>query len=176
VTAFIVSLVAGLALTGVVPLYARRRPVGQLLTWGEAFAAAVYVFFIFVLIYGVIPHTWLTWCDKELSWRKDKIGIPLGPFGMWYAHGHKDEAFWFIPMDKNVFWPKGITFFGRGRITINAEQIRDLIVSNIYIGGLAAHFYLWTWWQKRGKVAKDRAEREALSTSAYGRPLKKAAT
>jgi hypothetical protein len=173
VTAFLTALLAGILLTGVVLLVARRRPVGQPLTWGEAFAAAVFVFFLFVLAYGVIPHTWLTWCDKELSWRKDKTGIPLGPLGF-YWHSHGGKLLGFIPVDKNVLWPKGITFFGRGRILINAEHIRDLIGSTIYIAGLSVHFYLWTWWQKRGKVAKDRAEREALSTSAYGRPLKKA--
>jgi hypothetical protein len=174
VTAFIVSLVAGLLLTGVVLVVARRRPVGQPLTWGEAFAAAVFVFALFVLAYGVIPHEWLTWCDKELAWRKDKTGIPLGPFGMWFFHGHAGHALGFIPVNKNSFWPNGITFFGRGRIMINAEHIRDVVGSGIYIGGLSVHFYLWAWWQKRGQVAKDKAQREALTTSAYGRPLTKA--
>lgn len=172
-TAFLTSLGAGILLTALVVLYARRRPVGQLLTWGEAFAAATYVFLIFVLAYGVIPHTWLTWADKELSWRKDKTGIPIGPLG-WYWHSKKGELLGFIPVDKNVLWPKGVTFFGRGRIIISAEQVRDVVASGIYIVALAVHFYLWTWWQKRGQVAKERAEREALTTSAYGRPLKKA--
>ena len=174
-TAFLASLVVGIALTSLVFVAARRRPVGQPLTWGEAFAAATFVFLLFVLAYGLIPHEWLVWCDKELAWRKDKTGIPLGPLGTAIWHGHSSR----IPVlgwhvGKNSLWPTGITFWGRGRITINAEQIRDTVVSLIYIGGLAVHFSLWTWWQKRGKVAKERAEREALSTSAYGRPLKKA--
>jgi len=173
VTAFITALVAGILFTSVVPIVARRRPVGQLLTWGEAFAAATFVFFLFVLAYGVIPHQWLTWCDKELAWRQDKTGIPLGPLGFYWNSG-PGKALGFLPVDKNVLWPEGLTFFGRGRITLNAEHFRDVIGSGIYIGGLAIHFYLWSWWQKRGQVAKSRAEREALTTSAYGRPLTKA--
>ncbi len=84
------------------------------------------------------------------------------------------EAFFFIPIDKGVAWPEGVTFFGRGRIIISAEQVRDFVAANIYIAMLAVQFVLWAFWQKRGKVAKQRAEREALTTSAYGRPLQKA--
>ena len=171
-TAFIVSLIAGVAMTAAILWYGRRRPVGQPLTWGEAFVAATYVFAIFVMIYGVIPHLWLTWADKELAWRADKTGIPLGPLQLLFDNGKR--ALGVIPVDDGVAWPRGITFFGRGRILLSAEQIRDVIVSGIYIGGLVAHCYLWAWWQKRGKIQKERAEQEALSTSAYGRPLKKA--
>jgi hypothetical protein len=73
-----------------------------------------------------------------------------------------------------VAWPEGVTFLGRGRILLNAEHIRDAVAATIYIGMLAAQFMLWAFWQKRGKVATQRAEREALTTSAYGRPLQKA--
>ena len=177
-TAFVISLIFGVASVGVVLWYGRRRPVGQPLTWGEAFVAATFVFGMMVLAYGVIPHLWLTWCDKELSWRADKKGIPMGPLneGGWGVFKNGKEALGFIDVDKGVFWPNGITFFGRGRIQISAEQVRDVIVSGIYIGGIAIQCYLWAWWQKRGRVAKEKAEREALGTSAYGRPLKKAAT
>ena len=40
--------------------YARRRPVGTPLTWGEAMVGAAYVFFLSFLAYGVVPHQWLT--------------------------------------------------------------------------------------------------------------------
>ena len=177
-TAFLTSLLAGILLTGVVLWYGRRRPVDQPLTWGEAFAGATFVFGIMVLAYGVIPHLWLTWCDKELAWRADKTGIPIGPLNEagWGVFKNGKDALGFIPVDKGVFWPEGITFFGRGRILISAEQIRDTIVSGIYIGFIAVQCILWAWWQKRGKVAKEKAEREALGTSAYGRPLTKAST
>jgi hypothetical protein len=174
VTAFITTLILGLVVVGITVLVARRRPPGQPLTWGEAFVAATFVFFGFVVAYGLIPHYWLQWADSELAWRKDKIGIPLGPLGMVFWHGHKGKLLGLWHVDKNCLWPEGITFFGRGRIKISAEQIRDLVGATIYIVMLAVQFSMWASWQKRGKVAKERAEREALSTSAYGRPLKKA--
>jgi len=172
VVAFLTSIIVGVLLTAVVLVVARRRAPGTPLTWGEAFVAATFVFAIFVFAYGVIPHQWLVWCDKELAWRGDKTGIPLGPLGKVLDNGK--EAIGFIPVDKGVAWPEGITFFGRGRVLLNAEHIRDLVAATIYIMMLAGQFYLWAFWQKRGKVATAKAEREALSTSAYGRPLKKA--
>ena len=174
VTAFLVSIIAGLVLTSILVSYGRRRAPGTYLTWGEAFAGATFVFAIFVLAYGVIPHQWLVWCDKELAWRRDKIGIPLGPLAKIYSAKEKHKLLGFIPVEKNSAWPKGITFFGRGRVTINAEQIRDTVVSVIYIGFMGVQFSMWSWWQKRGKIAKAKVEREALASSAYGRPLKRA--
>lgn len=172
-TAFVSSILGGVIIVAGVLFMARRRPPGQPLTWGEAFVAACWVFFGFILAYGLIPHYWLEWADSELSWRQDKTGIPLGPLGaIW--DGEKGEALWFIPIDKSLAWPEGVTFFGRGRILLNAEHIRDTVAAVIYGLMMAAQFVLWSFWQKRGKVAKQRAEREALTTSAYGRPLKKA--
>lgn len=172
-TAFVSSIIAGLIIVAGVFFMARRRPPGQPLTWGEAFVAACWVFFGFILAYGLIPHYWLQWADSELSWRQDKTGIPLGPLGaIW--DGKKGEALFFIPVEKGLAWPEGITFFGRGRILLNAEHIRDVVATVIYGAMIAVQFVLWAFWQKRGKVAKQRAEREALTTSAYGRPLQKA--
>jgi hypothetical protein len=31
------------------------------------------VFALFLLIYGVVPHEWLTWADSSLGLREDKI-------------------------------------------------------------------------------------------------------
>ena len=173
-TAFVSTLLGGIVVVAVVLLVARRRPPGQPMTWGEAFVAACWVFFGFILAYGLIPHYWLDWADTGLAWRRDKVGIPLGPLGaIW--DGKRGEALFFIPINEGVAWPDGVTFFGRGRILVNAEHIRDLVATVIYGAMIAAHFWLWAFWQKRGKVAKQRAEREALTTSAYGRPLRKAA-
>ena len=51
----------------------KRRPVGKPLTWVEAMLAAMYVFVLFFLAYGVVPHQWITHADNELSWRRDKL-------------------------------------------------------------------------------------------------------
>ena len=172
-TAFVFSILGGIIIVAGVLFMARRRPPGQPLTWGEAFVAGAWVFLGFILAYGLIPHYWLDWADTGLAWRKDKVGIPMGPLGaIW--DGKEGKALWFIPVNEGVLWPRGITFFGRGRILLNAEHIRDVIGATIYIAMLAAQLVLWSFWQKRGKVAKQRAEREALTTSAYGRPLQKA--
>ncbi len=172
-TAFVSSIFGGIVVVAVVLLVARRRPPGQPLTWGEAFVAACWVFLGFILAYGLIPHYWLDWADTGLAWRADKTGIPLGLLGSFWDGG-KGEALFFIPINEGVAWPEGVTFFGRGRIMLNAEHMRDIVAATIYILMLAVQFVLWAFWQKRGKVAKQRAEREALTTSAYGRPLQKA--
>lgn len=166
--AFLFALLVTVAMTGVVVAYARRRPEGTPLTWGEAFAGAGFVFALMVMAYGYLPHQWLQWADKELGWRKDKMGVPLGPIGTLFGDG---KWLGFLRVRKNTMFPSGITFFGRGRVALTAETMRDLVATVIYLVGLGTQFYLWTWWQKRGVRAREETQRRALATSAYGRPL-----
>ena len=70
-----------IAMVGAIFRIGRTRTPGTPLTWGEAFAAGVFVFFLLFLVYGIVPHQWLAWADNDLKWRSDKIGIPLGPIG-----------------------------------------------------------------------------------------------
>jgi hypothetical protein len=161
VTAFVTSVVATMILVGGFFWYAGKRPPGTRLTWGEAFVAAALVFLGALMIYGVVPDKWLRWAEGELKWRSDKIGIPLGPF---YRPLHD----WLGIGSQGRWAPNGLKFFGGGKIVLTAEVLRDAIASAIYGVGLGLHFYMWLWWQKRGK----KAERPALAkTSAYGRPL-----
>ena len=126
--AFVVSLVVLIASVAVVPAYARRRPVGAPLTWGEAMLAATYLFFVMFLAYGIVPHQWLTWADNELNWRSD------------------------------VFFPKtGVSFFGRGRIMIPMQVYRDLVVMVIYGGAVMLHILGWLMWQRRGQRRAEAA-------------------
>ncbi len=68
----------------------------------------------------------------------------------------------------------GITFFGRGRVLISKETIRDILAANIYIVFLGAQIKIWADWQNRGKKAE--AKLKAIPTSStYGRPLVKKA-
>ena len=120
--AFVVSLVVLIASVAVVPAYARRRPVGAPLTWGEAMLAATYLFFVMFLAYGIVPHQWLTWADNELSWRADKI--LLGPGDL---------------VDKLPF-------------TVTYQVLRDVIAAGIYIVFLGGQVALWSMWQNRGKT------------------------
>ena len=53
-----------------------RRPKSELpTTWAQAMLGGTAVFALFLLIYGVVPHEWLTWADSSLGLREDKILI-----------------------------------------------------------------------------------------------------
>lgn len=139
--AFIFSLLVTFAMIGIVLLVGKRRPPGTPLTWGEAFVAAAFVFLLLLLAYGIVPNQWLLWADNELGWRKDTF----------------------------FFGDDGIAFFGRGRVIIPQEVVRDIIATVIYIVFLGVQGFMWTWWQRRGKNAEERSKKQL--TSAYGRPL-----
>ncbi len=138
------SIVIATAGIGVVFWYARRRPVGTPLTWGEAIAAATYSFFLMFWVYGVVPHQWLTWSGNELGWRTDKV---LEGWRLWFTGGEGIVQY---------VLPFGLDY----------EKIRDIIVSVIYVVFLGLHVAMWVIWQDRGK--KKPVE---IETSTYGRPL-----
>ena len=138
--AFVASLIVTALMMGVVFWFAKRRAPGTPLTWAEAIAASVFAFALMLMVYGIVPNQWLLWADNELAWRKDAF----------------------------FFGESGIQFFGRGRILIPKEVLRDIIASGIYVVALVAHFWLWLWWQKRGKARPAAAE---IKESAFGRPM-----
>jgi len=180
VTSFYSMVVLAVVFTIGLYLWAKRRPVGQGLTWGEAFLGALVVFFYALVIYALVPNAWLQWCTSGLRWRSDKIGIPLGPLHYWRfgIAGHTlfhltllkngRRYLGFLPVNKGVLWPTGITFFGRGKLGVNAGTMQDIGATLIYGIALGVHFKGWLWWQKRGQVQRAAPE---LPTSAYGRPL-----
>jgi hypothetical protein len=120
--ALVVSTLMLLVGTAAVVAYARRRPVGKGVTWGEAMVAATYVYLLMGLAYGIVPHQWLTFADNELGWRSDKI-----------VYGPGDVL-------------TNIPF------TITYQVVRDIIAAGIYIVFLGAQIALWAVWQGRGKV------------------------
>lgn len=139
--AFSLALGTVILLSAAAMAYGRRRPVGTPLSWGEAMAAAAYVFLIILLIYGVVPHQWLTYASNELGWRRDKM--LAGPASV---------------VEKSI--PIDIP------ITMTYETLRDIIAAGIYIVGLGVQIALWAMWQNRGKQKPKEIE-----TSAFGRPL-----
>lgn len=176
-TAFGFAIFLTVAMSAVMYLWARRRKPGTALSWGEAFIAGIFVFTFMLVIYGVLPDAWLKWCDGPLRWRSDKTGIPAGILSSVKILGvrihllHNGRRYLgFIPYDHGVLWPKGITFFGRGKVAFNAQAARDIVAGGIYGGAITLNFKGWAWWQKRGKVVSATPE---LPTSAYGRPLVK---
>ena len=152
--AFITTLILTAAMVAPVFWYAKRRPVGTPMTWGEAMLAATYVFFIIFWIYGVVPHQWLEWADSELSWRPDVIW--LGPGGSMT-----------LPF---VGWTWETPWFP---IMVSARAVRDIVAVLIYVAFLGGQMWIWAWWQNRGERAA--AAKAIEPTSTYGRPLMKRA-
>ena len=140
--AFLFSFAATTAMALAVIPVGRRRPVNRKSTWGESMFAAVYVFGVLFLAFGVVPHQFIDHADKDLGWRKDKI--IFGPF--------------------DLLKPKA--FGGPFPFTMSYEAIRDILVIVIHAFYIGLMIYLFAWWQKRGEVKPKEIE-----TSTYGRPL-----
>ena len=61
-------------------VWLKNRPKSELpATWAQSMLAALAVFAVFLLVYGVVPHEWLTWCDSKLGLREDKILLSTRP-------------------------------------------------------------------------------------------------
>jgi hypothetical protein len=57
-------------------LWLLRRPKSEVpATWAQSMLGAMVVFALFLLVYGVVPHEWLTWADSSLNLREDRILI-----------------------------------------------------------------------------------------------------
>ena len=122
--AFATSLIIALVGNVAIVLYSRRRSPDRPLSWGEAMAAAVLIFFLMFWWYGVVPHQWLTLADNEWNWRADRI--LLGPGDIF---------------EPNRFIPFTITYL----------VLRDLVAVGIYGLALGLHIFHWAHWQDRTK-------------------------
>ena len=163
VVAFLASLIATAAMVGIIFFVGSRRKPGTFLSWGEAFVAGAFLFFLMFLVYGILPHQFLTYADNDLQWRSDKIGIPIGPIGKAFPDDMENSVF---SHEGNVLFPEGVPL-PNGNFVITAQVQRDIIVATLYIVILVGQILMWLWWQKRGQRQADRPE----LTSAYGRPL-----
>ncbi|MGI9596743.1 MAG: hypothetical protein ACR2QK_11315 [Acidimicrobiales bacterium] len=143
--ALITSILAAVVMTWGVLAYAKRRPVGTPVSWGEAMVGSVYVFFLAFLAYGVIPHYWLQLAENELSWRADRTVFGPGNIVQ--------------PQSQGGWFPFDITY----------RSISDSIAALFYIVFLGAQIWLWGAWQGRDKADKS----TDVVTSTYGRPLVK---
>ena len=125
--AFVFSLLVTFAGVGIVLVYAKRRPAGAPLTWGEAMVGSLFAFALMFVAYGIMPHQWLSYADNQLQWRKDKILVGPG-----------DPAYDIL------------------RFTVTYEAVRDIIASLLYVVGLGGQIALWSVWQNRGKEKKPK--------------------
>lgn len=129
--------------------YARRRPAGASVSWGQAMLGASLAFFLMFWIYGVVPHWWLAFADNELNWRQDRRLIgPILP--SWWAEGQGLFS-WALPFE------------------LNYRIVRDIIAVIIYGIGLTAQIAIGSLWQSRGRPAVA----APAPASTYGRPLYK---
>jgi hypothetical protein len=143
--AFLFSLIlsSGMALAAIP--YAKRRPKGTPVSWGEAMLAAVYVFGVMFIAFGVVPHQWIDHADKNLGWSKSKI--IYGPFDL------------MKPQSKGGNFPFDASY----------EFLRDTVAVLIHVWYFGLILFLWKVWQGRG----DGKPSTAIATSSYGRPLVK---
>ena len=141
--AFLFSLFLSTAMALAVVPYAKRRPKGTPVSWGEAMLAAVYVFGTMFIAFGVVPHQWIDHSDRNLGWSKGKI--IYGPF--------------------DLLKPKAVG--GHFPFTASYEAVRDTVVVLLHVYYFGLILFLWRVWQGRGD-AKPSTE---IATSTYGRPL-----
>lgn len=131
--AFTGSLIVTAIMVGIVFWYAKRRPVGTPLTWGEAMVSATYVTFALFWAFAVVPHQWLTYAEGQLAMRSDAILAGPGSTGL---------ATW-------------------SPVVITKQTLSDLIAVNLY--GIAFVLTVWMWakWQNRGKDDNTSVETSA---------------
>jgi hypothetical protein len=125
--------------------YAKRRPKGAPVSWGEAMLASVYVFGLMFIAFGVVPHQFIDHADKELGWSKNNVIFGPGDILKPQAYGG-----WFP-------------------FTMSYEAVRDIVVIVIHLWYFGLLIWLWSVWQKRG----DGKPSTELATSTFGRPLVK---
>jgi len=155
---FFVSLFFFVAGTALVFVVGRRRPPGTPLTWGEAFVAAVYIFGLMLLGYGVVPNEWLKWADNQLLWRPDRILFAV-------------SAKWPVVFTGSKAAVEAAA--GRGRVIVSYQALRDIVAALIYVVMLVLQVALWSAFQKRGRQAPSGTE--VQRTSMFGRPVVKRA-
>lgn len=112
--------------------YARKRPVGTPLTWGEAMVGSMYVFWMFVLAYAIVPNQWILWADSpSMDWSIDrhvKVLEDILPFDVKWLHIRDFivVGIYFVGLGLNIwlwsFWqnrsktkpaPEQVVHFGR---------------------------------------------------------------
>jgi hypothetical protein len=106
--------------------------------------ASVFVFGLFFIAFGVVPHQFIDHADKELGWAKTKV--IFGPGGIL-----KPQAYggWFP-------------------FTMSYEAVRDIVAILIHVWYFGLTIWLWSVWQKRGETKSTE-----VVTSPFGRPLVK---
>ena len=121
-------------------------------TWAEAMGGAVYTFAMFLLMYAIIPHEFITASDKYWNLSTNRYII---------------KSTTAIPFNKAWNWPFSIDL---------QHGLRDPLVVVIYLIFFGLNIAVFVMWQKRPTAAQaaEAAERPAVDAgkSRFGRPLK----
>ena len=142
-TALLVSIFVSLVMAGAFSAWSSRRDAEDHMSWGEASVLSVYIMFLFFVVFGIVPHQWLTLAENEWSFRAHRI------WDAWGLITAQSQGGWF---------PFEVTY----------RVLSDSFAAIIYIVYLIAMIVMWVQWQGRGKV-----KAAELPTSTYGRPLVK---
>ncbi len=121
------SLILTVVLAIPVFAYAKKRPVGAELTWGQAMIAACYVTFGLFWAFGVVPHQWLNYAEGSLGMRSDAILAGPGSTG----------------------WLTGIP------VRISKATVSDIVATMIYGAMFTQAIAMWAVWQNRGKAKTE---------------------
>lgn len=120
--AFVTSVLISVVLFGVGIWYMHRRPLEPKASWGEAMAAAAYIFGTLFWIFGVVPHQWILWADSDLGWSVSKFLVGPGEI------------------------------LGELPFVIPYSALRDIVVVLIHVVYVVAWIKVWAMWQDRGKA------------------------
>ena len=155
------TVLFALGLGGAAFVIRRPKRSSEPATWAQTVLGAVFVWFMFALGYGVIPHEWLTFGNSYLNFIASSYVIHHGQ----WAHN-------LPPFD------------------ITRDKVIDTGAVVIYVIVLGLNIYFFSAWQKR-KVAEPASAvegetlepgpitgggifsrvRRSKRTSAYGRPV-----
>lgn len=146
---FILSLLITFAMIVPIVVLLRRPKPDRPTTWAEAIAGSTYVFALFLMMYAVVPHEFITVADKYWGMSTSRYII---------------KSTTEIPFMTNWNWPFSVDL---------QHGVRDPLVVLIYVAFFAGNIALFVLWQKRpteSEVAE--ATPVPAGRSRFGRPLK----
>lgn len=146
---FLESLLITFVMIALVIWRLRKPKPDRPTTWGEAIGGAVYVFALFLLMYAVVPHEFITVADKYWGMSTSRYLI---------------KSTTAIPFNTSWNWPFSIDL---------QHGVRDPLVVLIYVAFFAGNIAMFVLWQKRPTESEvAAAEPKPAGRSRFGRPLK----
>ncbi len=145
----IISLIITFVMIGAVVWKMRQPKPDRPTTWAEAIGGATYVFALFLLMYAVVPHEFITVADKYWGLSTSRYII---------------KSTTAIPFMTSWNWPFSIDL---------QHGVRDVLVVLIYVAFFAGNIALFVLWQKRPTESEVAAAVPVpAGRSRFGRPLK----